>query len=89
MSYEGVRRVGKNAARRSALYLRQTESAVIISIRNALSCHVTGWDPQRFHPFVGGYDSQQKTPQLADNGCENCPMAPAPLTSPRKWAINR
>ena len=37
-----------------------------------LSCHVTGWDPQRFHPFVGGYDSQQKTPQLADNGCENC-----------------
>jgi hypothetical protein len=37
-----------------------------------LSCHVTGWDPQRFHPFEGGYDSLQKTPQLADNGCENC-----------------
>ncbi|HEX3997991.1 MAG TPA: multiheme c-type cytochrome [Pirellulales bacterium] len=37
-----------------------------------LSCHVTGWDPQRFRPFEGGYESMQKTPQLAHNGCENC-----------------
>jgi hypothetical protein len=37
-----------------------------------LSCHVTGWDPQRFHPYEGGYESLQKTPQLAHNGCENC-----------------
>lgn len=37
-----------------------------------LSCHVTGWDPQRFHPFQGGYESLKKTPQLAHNGCENC-----------------
>jgi hypothetical protein len=33
---------------------------------------VTGWDPQRFRPFEGGYESMQKTPQLAHNGCENC-----------------
>jgi hypothetical protein len=37
-----------------------------------LSCHVTGWQPQRFRPFTGGYESMKKTPQLAGNGCENC-----------------
>ncbi len=37
-----------------------------------LSCHVTGWSPQKFHPFKGGYESLQKTPLLAQNGCENC-----------------
>jgi hypothetical protein len=37
-----------------------------------LSCHVTGWDPQKFTPFVGGYLSQDKTPLLGGNGCENC-----------------
>lgn len=37
-----------------------------------LSCHVTGWDPQRFFPFVSGYLNQQKTPHLNTNGCENC-----------------
>lgn len=37
-----------------------------------ISCHVTGWEPQKFYPFVGGYLSQAKTPLLAGNGCENC-----------------
>ncbi len=37
-----------------------------------LSCHVTGWEPQKFYPYVGGYLSREKTPTLADNGCENC-----------------
>ncbi len=37
-----------------------------------LSCHVTGWQPQKFRPFEGGFESVQKTPQLANNGCENC-----------------
>ncbi len=37
-----------------------------------LSCHVTGWDPQRFYPYKGGYSSLEKTPHLAGNGCENC-----------------
>ncbi len=37
-----------------------------------LSCHVTGWAPQRFEPFEGGYAGAQETPHLAHQGCENC-----------------
>jgi hypothetical protein len=37
-----------------------------------LSCHVTGWEPQKFLPLVGGYLSIDKTPLLKQNGCENC-----------------
>jgi hypothetical protein len=37
-----------------------------------LSCHVTGWDPQEYYPFVSGYESLRKTPHLVGNGCENC-----------------
>jgi len=37
-----------------------------------LSCHVTGWDPQRFFPYKSGYFGLQATPQLRGNGCENC-----------------
>lgn len=37
-----------------------------------LSCHVTGWEPQKFFPFEGGYLSVEKTPELMHNGCENC-----------------
>jgi len=37
-----------------------------------LSCHVTGWEPQKYYPFDSGYLSLQETPQLQHNGCENC-----------------
>jgi hypothetical protein len=37
-----------------------------------LSCHVTGWEPQKFFPFEGGYLSVEQTPELMQNGCENC-----------------
>ncbi|MCC7085171.1 MAG: hypothetical protein IT427_09210 [Pirellulales bacterium] len=37
-----------------------------------LSCHVTGWEPQKSYPFVGGFLDANKTPLLAGNGCENC-----------------
>lgn len=37
-----------------------------------LSCHVTGWDPQRCFPYESGYLSLEKTPLLKHNGCENC-----------------
>jgi len=37
-----------------------------------LSCHVTGWHPQRFYPYASGYLSLAKTPHLVGNGCENC-----------------
>ena len=37
-----------------------------------LSCHVTGWAPQRFEPFEGGFTGMTTTPHLAHQGCENC-----------------
>lgn len=37
-----------------------------------LSCHVTGWNPQKFFPYKSGYLGINKTPKLIDNGCENC-----------------
>ena len=37
-----------------------------------LSCHATGWDPQGYHPYVGGFQSLDQTPHLNANGCENC-----------------
>jgi Cytochrome c554 and c-prime len=37
-----------------------------------LSCHVTGWDPQRYFPFTSGYLGLKKTPEMVGNGCENC-----------------
>ena len=37
-----------------------------------LSCHVTGWDPQQFHPFESGYLGLEQTPLLKHSGCENC-----------------
>ncbi len=37
-----------------------------------LSCHVTGWSPQEYLPYAGGFTSLEQTPLLAGNGCENC-----------------
>ncbi|MBP86150.1 MAG: hypothetical protein CMJ64_05460 [Planctomycetaceae bacterium] len=37
-----------------------------------LSCHVTGWNPQRFFPYSGGYLGLEATPTMIGNGCENC-----------------
>jgi hypothetical protein len=37
-----------------------------------ISCHVTGWDPQKYFPFISGYLDAKTTPQMAGNGCENC-----------------
>ena len=37
-----------------------------------LSCHVTGWEPQKYFPYESGYLGLQKTPDLVGNGCENC-----------------
>src|SRR5207244_6994783 len=41
-----------------------------------LSCHVTGWEPQRHFPqqfpYDSGYLSLERTPQLQHSGCENC-----------------
>ena len=37
-----------------------------------LSCHVTGWEPQEYFPYMSGYMGLDKTPHLTGNGCENC-----------------
>lgn len=37
-----------------------------------LSCHVVGWEPQKFYPYKTGYLDATLTPLLKDNGCENC-----------------
>lgn len=37
-----------------------------------LSCHVTGWNPQQYVPYEGGFLGLEATPALVSNGCENC-----------------
>ncbi len=37
-----------------------------------ISCHATGWEPQKYYPYTGGYQNLKDTPHLVGNGCENC-----------------
>jgi len=37
-----------------------------------VSCHVTGWNPQEYFPYVSGYLGLDRTPELAGQSCENC-----------------
>lgn len=37
-----------------------------------LSCHATGWEPQKYFPFDSGFLGLKETPDLVGNGCENC-----------------
>lgn len=37
-----------------------------------LSCHATGWEPQKYFPFDSGFVGLRETPDLVGNGCENC-----------------
>ena len=37
-----------------------------------LSCHTTGWEPQKYFPFRSGFMHLDKTSHLRANGCENC-----------------
>lgn len=37
-----------------------------------LSCHVTGWNPQKYYPYEGGYLDLDLSAHLTGNGCENC-----------------
>lgn len=37
-----------------------------------ISCHVVGWNPQKYFPYQGGFWSQQQTPHLVAVGCESC-----------------
>ena len=37
-----------------------------------LSCHVTGWNPQKYFPYASGYLDLKASNHLHMNGCENC-----------------
>jgi hypothetical protein len=37
-----------------------------------LSCHVTGWNPQKYYPYASGYLELEASAHLHGNGCENC-----------------
>lgn len=37
-----------------------------------LSCHVTGWNPQRFYPYKSGYVGLEESMAMHGSGCENC-----------------
>lgn len=37
-----------------------------------LSCHATGWNPQEYFPYTTGFIGVDATPDLMQNGCENC-----------------
>jgi hypothetical protein len=37
-----------------------------------ISCHVTGWNPQKVYPYLTGYESLDVSSHLLGNGCENC-----------------
>ena len=37
-----------------------------------ISCHATGWQPQRFYPYATGFISPEETELMMGSGCENC-----------------
>jgi hypothetical protein len=37
-----------------------------------LSCHVTGWNPQKYFPYDSGYVDLEASKLLHGSGCENC-----------------
>lgn len=37
-----------------------------------LSCHVTGWNPQKYYPYTSGFLGLETSRHLVGNGCENC-----------------
>lgn len=37
-----------------------------------VSCHVVGWNPQKYYPYSSGYFGVEETPQMFHQGCENC-----------------
>ncbi len=37
-----------------------------------ISCHVIGWNPQKYYPYESGYLGLDETPDKLNVGCENC-----------------
>ena len=51
---------------------QEKEWIVRIHDPECLSCHVTGWEPQQMLRFESGYITEQKSPHLIGQQCENC-----------------
>jgi Cytochrome c554 and c-prime len=51
---------------------QEKEWIVRIHDPECLSCHVTGWEPQQMLRYDSGFVSEQKTPHLLGQQCENC-----------------
>jgi hypothetical protein len=37
-----------------------------------VSCHATGWNPEKYYPYETGFVSPEATAHLTGSGCENC-----------------
>jgi 2',3'-cyclic-nucleotide 2'-phosphodiesterase (5'-nucleotidase family) len=37
-----------------------------------LSCHVTGWNAQKYFPYTTGYEDLERSLAMHGSGCENC-----------------
>jgi hypothetical protein len=37
-----------------------------------LSCHVTGWNAQKYFPYLSGYEDLERSLSMHGSGCENC-----------------
>lgn len=64
--------VWTNSGHASALTTLETQTPRRDGDPECLSCHVVGWAPQKFQPYEGGFMGVSITPQLAQQGCENC-----------------
>jgi hypothetical protein len=64
--------VWTNSSHASALTTLENQTPRRDGDPECLSCHVVGWAPQKFQPYEGGFMGVSVTPQLAQQGCENC-----------------
>jgi len=64
--------VWTNSGHAEALTTLETQKPRRDGDPECLSCHVVGWAPQKFQPYEGGFMGVKATPQLAQQGCENC-----------------
>ncbi len=51
---------------------QEKEWVVRIHDPECLSCHITGWEPQQMLRFDSGYITEERSPHLVGQQCENC-----------------
>lgn len=60
------------ASLKTGHHAQEKEWVVRIHDPECLSCHVTGWEPQQMLRFESGYITEEKSPHLVGQQCENC-----------------